>query len=125
MEQTRSTEGRKLLKDAKTGRFVAGTSGYGRQKGSRNKLGEAFIDDLYHDWVNNGAETLARLREEDPAAYVRVVAQVLPQKVEQDVNIGVKIVRLPEHLEPSQLEALYHQPKTIEHQKDMTNGDEN
>ncbi len=45
------------------GRFLPGNNGgTGRPKGSRNKLGEAFIDDLYQDWQANGAETIACVR---------------------------------------------------------------
>ena len=65
------------------GRFISGNSGGGRPKGSRNKLGEAFIDNLYQDWQANGAETIARVREERPQDYLKVVASILPK----DVNL--------------------------------------
>jgi hypothetical protein len=69
-------------KDKKTGRFVTGNSGGGRPKGSRNKLGEAFLDDLYADWKKNGAQALKDCRTDNPAAYVKVVASILPKQVE-------------------------------------------
>jgi hypothetical protein len=69
-------------KDKKTGRFVTGNSGGGRPKGSRNKLGEAFLDDLYADWKENGAQALKDCRADNPAAYVKVVASILPKQVE-------------------------------------------
>lgn len=69
-------------KDKKTGRFVTGNSGGGRPKGSRNKLGEAFLDDLYADWKENGAQALKDCRTDNPAAYVKVVASILPKQVE-------------------------------------------
>src|SRR5215471_17049547 len=110
--ETDQVNGKQYLKDTKTGRFLTGNIGGGRKKGSRNLLGEAFVTDLYDLWNRRGTEVLERLATEDPASLVRVVANILPQKFEQDVNIGVKIVRLPEHLNPTELEALYHQPKT-------------
>lgn len=75
-------------KDEK-GRFVAGNSGNGgRPKGSRNKLGEAFIADLHEDWSENGKAALVACRTENPAAYVKVVASLLPK----DVNINVTAI---------------------------------
>lgn len=54
----------------------------GRPKGSRNKLGEAFIADLYADWLENGMETVMRVREEKPDQYLKVVASILPKQVD-------------------------------------------
>jgi hypothetical protein len=35
----------------------------GRPKGSRNKLGEAFVNDLYNDYLQHGPEVIAAVRE--------------------------------------------------------------
>jgi hypothetical protein len=51
-------------KDGK-GRFVSGNIGGGRHKGSRNKLGEQFIADLYEDWQEHGVATLASILPKD------------------------------------------------------------
>ena len=53
----------------------------GRPKGSRNRLGEAFVADLLADWEKHGVSTLEQAREKDPAAYLRVVASLLPKDV--------------------------------------------
>ena len=70
--------------------FKPGESGNpaGRPKGSRNKLGEAFIADLHEDWSENGKAALVACREQNPAAYVKVVASLLPK----DVNINVTAI---------------------------------
>ncbi len=68
------------------GRFITGNSGGGRPKGSRNQLGEAFVADLYADWQANGAETIARVREERPQDYLKVVASILPKNVNLNVS---------------------------------------
>jgi len=57
----------------------------GRPKGSRNKLGEHFIADLYADWQEHGAATLVEVRETKPDQYLKVVASILPK----DLNVNV------------------------------------
>ena len=84
--------------------FLPGQSGNprGRRKGSRHKLSEAFLADLAEDWDANGIEAPRRLRTsisraracsdgrrartQDPAAYVRVVASLLPKQTEKLAN---------------------------------------
>lgn len=69
------------------GRFVPGNNGgRGRPKGSRNKLGEAFVADLLASWEENGPETIERVREERPQDYLKVIASILPK----DININVQ-----------------------------------
>lgn len=69
-------------KQTKT-QFKPGQSGNikGRPKGSRNKLGEAFIADLHADWLENGAAVIASVRAEKPDAYLKVVAGILPREL--------------------------------------------
>ena len=53
----------------------------GRPKGSRNKLGERFIAAMCADFEEHGASVIERVREEDPAVYLRVVAGLVPAHV--------------------------------------------
>jgi hypothetical protein len=63
------------------GQFVIGyKGGPGRPKGSRNKLGEAFTQALLEDFEREGSVAIARTRDEDPAAYLRVIASVVPKE---------------------------------------------
>ena|ERR1043165_4055201 len=54
----------------------------GRPKGSRNKLGEAFLAALHADFEEHGVAVIAKVRTEKPDAYLKVVASILPQKIE-------------------------------------------
>jgi len=62
------------------GRFLPGNTLSklgGRPKGSRNRLGEAFLADLYADWEAHGIAVVRQVREEHPAVYLKVVAQLI------------------------------------------------
>jgi hypothetical protein len=51
---------------------------------------EKFIADAYKDWQKHGLATLQRMREPDPSGYVRVIAGILPDKLEVDVRHEIK-----------------------------------
>lgn len=72
--------------DEKTGRFVSGNIGGGRPKGSRNKLGEAFLNDMLADWEEHGIQTIQNVRTEKPDVYLKVVASILPKDLNVNVN---------------------------------------
>jgi hypothetical protein len=67
--------------DPKTGRFVSGNIGGGRPKGSRNKLGEQFLEDLQSLWVKEGATCLKEARDEKPMEFAKMVAGLLPKEL--------------------------------------------
>lgn len=58
----------------------------GRPKGSRNKLGEAFIQAMYDDFTENGEAVIAKVRTEKPDQYLKVVASILPQQLNVTVQ---------------------------------------
>lgn len=53
----------------------------GRPKGSRNKLGEAFISALHDDFVQHGPQVIETVRIEKPDQYLKVVASILPKEL--------------------------------------------
>lgn len=66
----------------KRGRFLTGGKpGPGRPPGSRNKLGEEFFADLCEDWKKYGASVVAKVRKNNPIAYLRIVASVIARDV--------------------------------------------
>lgn len=58
----------------------------GRPKGSRNKLGEAFLEDMLADWEANGPVAIREVRETKPDAYLKVVASILPKDLNVNIN---------------------------------------
>lgn len=60
----------------------------GRPKGSRNKLGESFLDAMLVSFTEQtaegkpaGIEAIRRTRDADPAVYTRVIASLLPKEI--------------------------------------------
>lgn len=68
-----------------------GNNGGGRKKGSRNRLTDTFIAAIENDFADHGADALTKLREDDPAAYIKVVASLVPReqilKREQEMDL--------------------------------------
>jgi hypothetical protein len=62
--------------------FKPGQSGNpaGRPKGSRSKLGEAFIAALHDDFEQHGVSVIETVRIEKPDQYMKVVASLLPKE---------------------------------------------
>lgn len=81
-------------KTASTGRkqgahlFKPGQSGNpaGRQKGSRNKLSEAFLRELADDFEKHGRDAVQRVRDEKPDQYLKVIAAIVPKEIELGEN---------------------------------------
>lgn len=58
----------------------------GRPKGARNKLGEAFIEDLLHSWEAQGPAVIQRVIQEKPDQYLKVVASLMPKDLNVNLN---------------------------------------
>lgn len=73
--------------------FQKGQSGNpkGRPKGARQKLTEAFIKALSVDFCKHGKKTLETVRKDDPAAYCKIVAQLVPKEVEATIDGDLKV----------------------------------
>ena len=64
------------------GRFPKGISGNpaGRPRGAKGKFSEALVTDFARDWQEHGAEVVARVRVENPVAYLSVAARLVPRE---------------------------------------------
>jgi hypothetical protein len=79
-------------RDSATGRFLTGNNAsLGRPRGSRNKLGEDFLEALQIDFAQHGIDTIAKVRAERPHEYLKIVASLLPKQIEvpRDVFDGI------------------------------------
>ena len=69
-----------------------------RPKGSRALLGEAFVADLYADWLAHDVATIEKVRAARPADYLKVIASMVPK----DLNMKVSAI---ESMTDDELEA--------------------
>jgi hypothetical protein len=60
---------------------MANKGGPGRPKGSRNKLGEEFLDDLIEEWRASGKKALALCAAREPTQFCKLVSNILPKEV--------------------------------------------
>jgi hypothetical protein len=112
--------------------FKAGHSG--RPKGSRNKLAQKVFDDLFVHWNepagNNmckGQAALELLYREEPGAYLRLTASVLPKEFVFDHAVNElddeELDRMIEMLRERALEARREQALELKAQpKALLNG---
>jgi len=75
----------------KTGQFVKGHARIGgRGIGARNKLSEAFLQDLHKTWLKRGRKVLDQVAQQHPETFLRVCATVLPKAMEIDGVLNVQ-----------------------------------
>jgi hypothetical protein len=63
-------------------RFSADNPGRAKQKGARDRFSAAFLNDFADDYDANGKAVIETVRGQDPVAYMRLAAALLPTKVE-------------------------------------------
>src|SRR5262245_56676891 len=66
----------------------------GRPPGSRNKLGDAFVEALYKDFAEHGAEAIVACRETKPEVYLTVISKVIPKEVNVQVNASYAFLKI-------------------------------
>jgi hypothetical protein len=86
------TTERKMKRKAPSTAFKSGAewtgNKAGRPKGSRNKISQDYIHELAADFEKHGVDVIVRLREEDPRAYIKCVADLVPKEFELKHDAG-------------------------------------
>ena len=72
----------------KRGRFLPGNKIAKGRRGSRNKLGEKFLDALLAEWRRSGKRALEKAAGDDPVAFCKMIANLLPKEIAQSININ-------------------------------------
>ena len=104
-------------------RWRPGESGNpaGRLRGSRNKLTEAVICALLRDFSKHGEKAIAEVRRTQPAAYLKVLALLVPRELKLEHTNPVsrlsdeELAAMVEHLE-ERIARRADQAKLIEEQ---------
>jgi hypothetical protein len=74
------------------GTFARGhRGGPGRPVGSRNRLATSFLDDLQRQWAKSGKKALERTATDDPVAFTKIVAGLLPREMLASINVNTNI----------------------------------
>src|SRR5215831_10300903 len=91
----------------------------GRLRGSRNKLSEEVVGALLRDFREHGQRAVARVRQTQPAAYLKILALLCPREHKVEHSNVIKslsdqeLAAMIEHLKAS-LEAQAQSAKVIE-----------
>jgi hypothetical protein len=74
-------------KDSK-GRFTAGNRIAKGRRGSRNKLGEKFLDALLAEFRRSGKKAIEKASADDPVQFCKMIAALLPKEIAQSINLN-------------------------------------
>jgi hypothetical protein len=74
------------------GRFEKGSSGNlgGNAQRSRHIFNKAFLEALAADFRKGGPEAIAKVRKQQPAAYMKICALLVPREMKIEHTGGVK-----------------------------------
>ena len=81
---------------SKATQFKAGNSGGpGRPKGSKNRIAESYLQDLYEHYLEEGKAAIKRVCEERPDVYIKLIAQLIPRDldIKHSGDVSVRIIK--------------------------------
>ena len=78
----------------------------GRPKGSKNKISEKFLENLYENWERQGANALDKAAENEPMQYVKMVASLVPRELMKETSINISFIEALKQINQSEKELL-------------------
>ncbi|WP_165923488.1 hypothetical protein [Bosea sp. BK604] len=69
-----------------------------RPKGSRNRLGQAFVQALQDDFQEHGPQVIETIRSEKPEHYLKLVASLLPNELKVTTDIELSDEQLDQRI---------------------------
>ena len=95
--------------------FKPGQSGnpLGRQRGTRIRITEAFLNDFFDAWRQSGVKALRRLATYQPDKFCALAASLLPRKFEigqplndvDDIELAAMIAEVREQIDAKKAKA--------------------
>ncbi len=77
--------------------FKPGQSGNpkGREKGSKNKITQAYLDSFAADYLEHGPAVIEWVRENEPGVYLKLAAALVPKDldVQHSGDVNIRIVK--------------------------------
>ena len=92
MDEPEHNTAPKVINGRIRGRFVPGYSGNpgGSPEATRRLVNKAFLEALAEDFRQGGAQAIAKVRKEQPAAYMKICALLVPREMKVEHSGGVK-----------------------------------
>ena len=81
-----------VIERKQNGQFAKGVSGNfgGNAQRTRHIFNKAFLEALAEDFRKGGPEAIAKVRKEQPAAYMKICALLVPPEMKLEHSGGVK-----------------------------------
>ena len=81
-----------VIERKQNGQFAKGSSGNlgGNAQRTRHIFNKAFLEALAKDFQEGGAQAIAKVRKEQPAAYMKICALLVPKEFKLEHTGGVK-----------------------------------
>lgn len=84
----------------------------GRPPGSRNKLGDAFVEALHKDFLEHGVNAIVACREQKPEVYLQVISRILPKELNVAGDGLAAFIKVWEAISNGMVGRLNEEPET-------------